>query len=106
LHVTADSGFRGAGIGDQREPFHASGREPIFMHQGKMQPSTMTHNRREVHDKTPAVRPQRSFRIDHLEPFQVPSKEDTLPVNVGPYTSIPSATHDRGEPHDTLVNSL
>ncbi len=95
MQATAVSALRGTGIGDHREPFHASVRTP-----------NMTQKRREVHDSAPATTHIRSFRIDQADPFHIPTNKAHLPVNVWPYTSIPSATQKRGEPHDTFVNSL
>jgi hypothetical protein len=60
------------GIGDQRNPFHASASEPT-----RRTPSA-TQNRRETHDRSS---PTPRIRIDHVEPFQVPRRSDWSPAS-------------------------
>ena len=97
-HDTASScpnSRRVPAIGDQRDPSHASAPDV----------STITQKRREVHDRPLAKKePSGRFRIDQLDPFHIPTTPDTLPV--GSEELAPTATQNRGEPHDTLLNSL
>jgi hypothetical protein len=82
------------GIGDQRDPSHASASDPAPMGM------SVTQNRRAVHDTLP---PTRCGRIDQVEPFQVAKRSDWLPL---PEEYVPVARQNRGEPHETSEKML
>ncbi len=82
-------------IVDQREPFHRSVRVPVI-----------TQNRRDVQDTALGNTCFGSSRTDHLEPFHAPLIPRAKPVKLDAYTTIPTATQNRREPHETSDHSL
>jgi hypothetical protein len=83
-------------IVDQREPSQASGSRP---------PVT-TQNRRDVHDAAPDESSLARSLIVHREPFHVATIARNGPENVLAYTSVPVATQNRKDPHETFSSSL
>ena len=80
---------------DHREPFHRSVGVPVI-----------TQNRRELHDTLLGRLCFGSSWTDQLEPFQIPLIGRERPVKLDEYTNVPTATQNRGDPHETSVHSL
>ncbi len=98
-HQIAPSGSftcRAVFIADQRDPFQRSVGVPVI-----------TQNRRDTHDTLLAITVRLgSSRTDQFEPFHIPLIHRKAPVKVDEYTTIPRATQNRGDPHETEVHSL
>jgi hypothetical protein len=96
-----------APVVDQREPFHTWVRRTGRPAWGGPK-AVIRQNRRDVQDASldKSNVPFGSSRTDHLDPFHIPRIERKRPVKLDEYTTIPSATQNRGEPHETSVHSL
>lgn len=85
---------RAVRIVNHRDPFHRCVGAPAI-----------TQNCRDTHDTAPAkLLTLGSTCTDHLEPFHTPRIGRNAPVKSDEYTSIPTATQNRGNPHETSVH--